>query len=405
MSITIARSIAGSTVLSHVAMRHIQQEMPSKQRERLIHFICQKEVIPDMMLLLPRTIGDIMWEGESEDMQVVSVEYDRNNDIFLRLMMLLAHHSLFVSTFTELVRAPQFLFSQFHLDFSRGFQLIRGVVTPESFFTKEEKWGILTPEFETEIKSTFVPEVWENLDYFCFLCFWLVEYRDIFCPAEAYADYRRQIDIEIAGNQAERKTGVSRTQLRKLSKTLGKLRQERETVEKDEKAQESRVSSLGGKLAEIMAGMFPREEGVDWFVDTCVFPRLLASSADALFCAELAGKLVAWKVKGFRIGRFVNRILAGILGILRTATTSEVLNCGFFLAEVLENLRHGRVKKEVYLKECWKSEAFLEWEGDGDASYDGFCKVCLTNGVDCRHMMSGWNASATSLSGICSRWN
>ena len=363
--------------------------MPSRPRERLIRFICQKEVIPAMMLLLPRTIGEMIWEGESEDVQVIGIQYDRNNDIFQRLMMLVRHNSLFVSTFTELVRAPQFLFSQFHLDIPRGFALIRSVETLERFIAKEEKWGILTPEFETEIKGYFVPEVWESLDYFCFLCFWIAEYRDISCPAEGYAEYYRQIDLEIAGNQAERKTGVSRTQLRKLSKILGKLRQERQTVEKDEEVQKSRVSSLGGKLEEIMAGMFPREEGVDWFVDSCVFPRLLASPADALFCAELAGKLMTWRVKGFRIGRFVSRILAGILGILRAATTSEVLNCGLFLAEVLENLRHWRMEKESYLKECWKSEVFSEWEGDGDQSYEGFCKVSLWFLVDYRHMMSG----------------
>lgn len=219
--------------------------MSAKSRERLIQCLCSREVLASLVLYLPRLVGEMVWESEVNDVIILGILYDRNLDLFLRLMMLFTQHSSFTKQFLSLIPSPQDLFSRIHLDIPFAFSLIRTILPLENVINQTGDWSIWTPEFETILKSYYPPNTWEILDYPAFLLFWCTQFRDICCPQECYKEYLSQLDSDITVNTTKKRDrNVTRAESRKLTKLINKLKLETELLKKDQNEQQQRVSDL-----------------------------------------------------------------------------------------------------------------------------------------------------------------
>ncbi len=87
----------------------------------------------------------MIWESEINDVQILGILYDRNLDLFLRMMMLFTHNPSFINQMFSLIPAPQDLFTRIHLDVPFAMSLIRSIISVEDVLEKKGNWSIWTP--------------------------------------------------------------------------------------------------------------------------------------------------------------------------------------------------------------------------------------------------------------------
>ena len=205
-----------------------------------------------MLLVFARSVAEMVYEKEYRDTSVLSALYDRNSDIFFQLLLLLHHHTEFVKVIASCVPSPAALFTQYHLDFAFASALLRSVVSVDALLpllTSNSKtpssepivWDITTPAFEAAVKAFYPPSLWSELDFKCFLLFWMLQFSDLASSTDCYADYRSVVAHDIAVKEKEKSSSRSE---RGVTKQIEELKKEGEELDKDEERVKSHVEQM-----------------------------------------------------------------------------------------------------------------------------------------------------------------
>ena len=207
------------------------------------------EILQTLLLLFARSVAEMVYEKDYRDTSVLSALYDRNSDIFFQLLLLLHHHTEFVRVITTCIPSPASLFSQYHLDITFASALLRAVLdvdtllpllTPAGETPSPETitWDVTTPAFETAVKAIYPSTLWGELDFKCFLLFWILQFTDLVPSSDCYAEYRSVLMYDIEAKEKEKSSSRSE---RGLAKQIEELKREGVELRLDEEKEKRHV--------------------------------------------------------------------------------------------------------------------------------------------------------------------
>ena len=267
----------------------------SHRRKWLTSYLCKPLLLSVFLLYMKRTNTQILWDNDIQDIQSITVVYDRNQELSCRLLLLLQRDPLFIEQLKNTIEFPEQLLSKAHLDMPFAFSIIRNVVTAEKVLedsrqmaiagrnneqtktscrqqeTEKEatadqsitmqieqddhtasssssssmsNWSLLRPAFQSTFQSFFSPSTWTVLSYPCTLLFWCLQYRDIHYPSECFKEAVTQTNKEKETVNTQWKNETNKSEKRKLERRIRRLRQEMDEWKKEGDVQFSRVKNF-----------------------------------------------------------------------------------------------------------------------------------------------------------------
>lgn len=109
------------------------------------------------------------------------------------------------------------------------------------------------------------------------------------------------------------------------------------------------------------------------FIETCIFPRMLASPMDALFCAEFIRCLVRWKIPNYDHLACMKHVIQLAIPFLRGCTPVEASNMGVFVLEGMKDMKRWAHSERAF-RECVNNPVF-RFEGKEKISLKEYNQV------------------------------
>ncbi|CAM9931475.1 unnamed protein product, partial [Ectocarpus sp. 12 AP-2014] len=205
------------------------------------------------------------------------------------------------------------------------------------------------------------------------LIFWALSLPDVYIPTKKYAqvvtnmhEAKRRADSKLQQAEEEgvamSKAERSRYMLdRKTSPAVATK------LESEKVSQSAHVKRVKNKLREIKASLFAAKdkhrtgaETIDAVLKHLVAPRMGMGPEEAYFCSKFFNTLHAIEAPNFNSLVFYSRSFEGLSSTLLCKTQYEAAGLGFFLKDLLENVKEWRKPKNeaIYKMEAGTKHGF-----------------------------------------------
>ncbi|CAB3401545.1 unnamed protein product [Caenorhabditis bovis] len=186
------------------------------------------------------------------------------------------------------------------------------------------------------------PEIDRKMVLVMFATFWLLSNYDIEVPTGAY-----ERAVENLKKQAADENNRGKRAEERLKQMEAKLRDE-------QKRQTEHVERVKTWLETVKDDLFLKahpKQNYDFFMQTCILPRVLFSELDAMYCAKLVHLLhqqkTAYHFTVFTIDHTFNNILPLICGL----TENEANSLGCYMESLLQLAVRWHGDHEIFKKE------------------------------------------------------
>ncbi|CAG9467053.1 unnamed protein product [Pedinophyceae sp. YPF-701] len=199
-----------------------------------------------------------------------------------------------------------------------------------------------------------------------YLTFWVLDIRDIWCPAGAYDEQLRLLEERI--KQRERAIIQLRKQARtaQVAEDLEKAQADRsaarhaiETLQAERAECEKRVADRRAALRAARTRWIPAKTDqhqstilIKALLQSCIVPRAMGSPEGAAFCARFIELLHESEAPLFSTWSFLNQALRTVPVMVYCCTEHEANNVGLFLEGVLGLIRRWAADKDTYEREA-----------------------------------------------------
>ncbi|RKP18420.1 hypothetical protein ROZALSC1DRAFT_29898, partial [Rozella allomycis CSF55] len=180
-------------------------------------------------------------------------------------------------------------------------------------------------------------EMWNGITREFYSLFWRLELKDLEFPKEAY-------EIEL-NKQTEllKETDLDKKKTReKIQETIDKLKM-------DFAIQENKVKETLDLLKTIKNDLF---KDFEYLFNYCLFPRIIQSQTDAIYCSKLIFLLHELNTDNFSTLSVLNKIISEISNLIFLLTEKEANCFGKFYNAIFTKLNEWFNKSELYVKEC-----------------------------------------------------
>ena len=223
---------------------HCEEGVVDFNEQVLLDALLRPEILECFLIYYARKINELPYELECEDLSTLSVVYDRHSDIFYHLLLLLDRRPQYIQHLGQVVNRPELLFSDYHLDITNAFALLRSILDIKSVLTNDsipDFANVNSESFEAVLKGFYPKDVWNTLDYRAFLSFWMLRYSDFQKSSACYSMYRKRLDSKIEKKEKEKSTLRSE---RTMNKQIIQLKHEREQLDQDESSIDSHIRDI-----------------------------------------------------------------------------------------------------------------------------------------------------------------
>jgi len=111
-----------------------------------------------------------------------------------------------------------------------------------------------------------------------------------------------------------------------------------------------------------------------FFVQHCLYPRLMFSPADALYSIHFVKMMFEFKVPRISMFHIFGQIMTGIIPTIHCCTNNESENLGIFFMEWFQMIDRW-ANQDVWNEECSKYTGFSRKVGGPDAvTFDYYIK-------------------------------
>nr|CAG8487603.1 15373_t:CDS:10 [Entrophospora candida] len=190
-------------------------------------------------------------------------------------------------------------------------------------------WEPSLRDFIKEVKEIHPPHVWTGISPTFYTTFWQLSLYDIECPNDEYIKSKNET-IALSSDKRPR----DKDKLLSMAKSL----------DSERKAHLDHVENIRQRLKREkdhwFSGQFSnRQDIITQFWQYCLFPRLLLSADNAVFCAKFIEIMHEIGTANFSTLTLYDRIFADqVQPITFTCTETEARNYGRFLHTVLKYL-------------------------------------------------------------------
>ncbi|KAI9810130.1 MAG: THO complex subunit 2 [Pycnora praestabilis] len=269
----------------------------------------------------------------------------------------------------------------------------------------DEPWHPVLKSLMDDIRPGLDEQGWESLSLPFYVTFWQLSLRDMLVPVPAYdAEINRQTrKIMALNNDRSDVTASAKEKKEKERKSLTELQERlRSELKGQVQAFNQTRSRLKKEKDRWFAGFRGKWEALnDGVIQDCLFPRLLLSQDDALYCFKMVKFLHNSATPNFRTLGLLDRIFREkqLLSLIFICTSREAENLGRFINELLKDLGRWHTDKTLFEKEAY---------GPGKA-FPGFARkvsadntpATLMDFEDFRRILYKWHKSINTALKTC----
>ncbi|CAG8570178.1 9919_t:CDS:2, partial [Racocetra fulgida] len=242
--------------------------------------------------------------------------------------------------YTKIIPDIENLVKTYHLQMEYAFMLLRPVLNyklkqytdeSSSMDVDNEKviWQPPLSNIIEQVKTTLPSYVWNGISPQFFITFWQMSLYDLEFPQEEYRKAKNELLDSANGDK-----------VRDKSKIFDAARQ----IDKDMRKHEQHIKNVKTRLRiekdHWFSGQFTnRQDIITQFWQYCLFPRLITSADNAVFCAKFIETMHEIGTVNFSTLTLYDRIFADqVQPLIFTCSESEARNYGTFLQTILASL-------------------------------------------------------------------
>ncbi|CAK5013732.1 unnamed protein product [Meloidogyne enterolobii] len=216
-----------------------------------------------------------------------------------------------------------------------------------------------------ELAKAFPQTMWQDITYRLHTIFWLLSVNDLIVPEAAYERNIEKIHKELKElHQVSSDSGLlgirgGAATLRRTAKEEERLKSLELKLNEEKKRQLEHKARILDILSDedikknFFAKSLPNKSSQTLrFLQSCIFPRVICSEVDAVYCAELVRALHITKTNDFQTIVLFDKIFTDVSPILGGFSERETVCFGRFCCILLELILHWHSSKNVFQEEC-----------------------------------------------------
>ena len=354
------------------------QKATTKTIRRLKESLVNNELAAPLIVLTGQQASSSIYNAEFRQIKLIGEVTDKVQETLHQLVTFLSE-SMKVSAgggpYADMLPSLQDLVLKHKVEPPAAFYILRPVL--------EHKCGGVSGVTEA-VKAIMPPSMWTLLSPTLFATFWGLSLYDIDPPVKVYGEQIAKLEEEKKKTERDRslrEKEISK-RLKEKTETIKKLSAEKaaQVKRRDEVAKRLKAEAEGWVKA---AGGGPAQgqqqgDGLNMFVQACIFPRVLFSQVDAVFCAKFVLKMHECKTPQFSVLLYYDKVIKLLAPALHCCSGNEARRLGRFLGETLSQLDHWKSEPSVYRRECQSFPGFKKTfteEKSPPVSYIDFVRV------------------------------
>ena len=165
---------------------------------------------------------------------------------------------------------------------------------------------------QEKLSSCFPSNLWEELSCDLYVVFWTLDIGDIYVPEGAYDRFEQTAKQQIKQLEQEIHAAGNGSAAKAKSKEKDRLRSSLDKMSEERSRQREHVNRVMSCLKDMKDKFFPnelvRKDVIGNFLQYCIFPRLLFSQPDAIFCAKFISLLHSLLLPNFSTVHCLDRV-------------------------------------------------------------------------------------------------
>lgn len=341
----------------------------------LLKCLLDLDAVSELIILLCSMYHDLVHDAGENQLKVLANRVDELVSVmklFITLVCFFGDGNIEVMPVTELRE-------QYNVPIEWGFDLWR--LKKDAFATLQSQGVELCP-------PDFSPSL--------FTLFWCLSLKDVNFSDLLYTEELEKLESGIRGLKDavsinSRDKDFPRSAIEKYKKNIEDNEAFIEKIPSDKQSHKELNEATDKKIQELSSDWFSSEtsEKVEIFIKTCIIPRAIHSSFDAVFCARFIFKLHELGVENYSLFNVLNKATQdGLLSSnLFSSTPTEAENLGFFYAYVLKRLHEFTDEEKIKELNVDDFEKYRSWVYD----YHGVILSEVETALDTNEYMSRSN--------------
>ena len=361
-----------------------------------------------LCILIAQTRDSLIFNSDTTHLKHVSQLYDECHSTFVEYVTFLTTH-LSTSEYKSLIPSLRELCNEFHLPAEAAFFLLRptfaiaieaatataaaetaaaqssssttaaspsskGKVSNQKLYALAVR-SALAPTLD-DVRGLHPDKVWAKITPKFFMTFWSLSLYDLTVPTERYeleVTTQRAAIAAIDDNPALTSDTKRRRERERITSIISQLQLERE---KQETNHTRVLGRLRSECAEWISDNVQHRDIITQFLQLCVYPRVLFSAPDALYCDLFVQQMHKCNTPNFLVISYYDRVISDITCTLSCCTENEAGRYGRFLAETLAGLMRWHSDQALYDAECANHTGFAASKNGPAVSFENFRHLC-----------------------------
>jgi THO complex subunit 2 len=301
-----------------------------------------------LLLFIAQSRSNILFSSGNTQLKLMSYLYDTCQDVLMQFTDFLLGSSIKgVESLVEVMPPMRYLLNEIGLAVPVAFQLVRPLVRAALHYGEDpsaappalQTWHPFSMEMKTVVCEHIPPDVWTALSPELYLTFWSLSLYDVFIPKSKYeAEIRRlkerytELDTKPATGEGHKQR---RTEMTKILNLTNTLKEEQDSQRRHIELIRTMISShKDAYLSHVSAESSPKS--TENVMQHCVFPRVLMSPTDAIFCSQFFMLLHTQETPGFSTIHFIDKTMKTLAPLIFCCTEYEAGFLGFYINDLLE---------------------------------------------------------------------
>merc|ERR1719436_1249669 len=204
------------------------------------------------------------------------------------------------------------------------------------------------------VMPIYPAKVWEDISPQFFTTFWSLTMYDLHVPEAMY-------EKEIAKLKEAPSKLITNKELNtaRRKKEADRLQSLMERLQEEERRHREHVERVMARLRQEKDAWFlsrtarsAKNETITQFLQTCLFPRCIFTSSDAIYSAKFVSVIHMLKTPNFSTLICYDRIFCDITYTVTCCTENEANRYGRFLSSMLDTVMKWHADRDVFEREC-----------------------------------------------------
>ncbi|XP_065885468.1 THO complex subunit 2-like isoform X2 [Dysidea avara] len=406
MTLSQLEALAGGELLKAEGAYFSQVRNVKKSSQRLRDTLVGSQLgIPLCLLMGQQRDSIIFREGSDQHLKLAGQLYDHCMDTLIQFGGFLSSH-FSSEEYSQRLPSLDVLHSEYHIPADIAFFLLRPVIANaintkfvalEKSSSDGEKGDKKSKSVKQQanylaaVKDVMEPilktacmlhsnKIWEDINIKLYTTFWSLSLYDLYVPATRYEEEVGKLEqaIKALDDGCDMASNKKKKEQEKHQIVIDKLKEEKRKQTENHKMIMVRVSS---EQDEWFNTKVTKNRTITQFLQLCIFPRCLYTTADAVYCAKFIYLLHTNRTPNFSTLLFFDKVFSDISYTSACCTENEARRYGKFLGELLEVISRWHGQVSIYDKECADTPGFLSMmrnsSNKNHLDFENFRHICF----------------------------